>query len=246
MSGIFYFAFGGLGDEGGFDLAVTKVVVVNQDQPVAQAGDFSDGQKLAAFLKSDYLKSILDVTEAADAAAARDAVDRQEAGVAVIIPAGLTAAGENPGERAAVELYQDPTLTLGPGIVKGIVSGIGGWLCRQQGRARGSLRAVDPARAGCRRSHDHGAGDCRTIRQMGRGAGPETTRGNQLPDRDSPSRRGQERGPGLQRRQHDHGRDAGLLRLFHRSGFGPEPPPQRRRKGRWPGCSPHPPQRRPS
>jgi len=40
----------------------------------------------------------------------------------VIIPAGLTAAMVNPGERAAVELYQDPTLTLGPGIVKGVVS----------------------------------------------------------------------------------------------------------------------------
>ncbi len=42
--------------------------------------------------------------------------------MAVIIPAGLTAAMVNPGERAAVELYQDPTLTLGPGIVKGVVS----------------------------------------------------------------------------------------------------------------------------
>jgi len=120
MSGIFYFAFGGMGD-GGFDLAVTKVVVVNLDSPV---GGFSAGQILANSLKLDSLKSILDVTEAADAASARDAVDRQEAGVAVIIPAGLTAARENPGERAAVELYQDPTLTLGPGIVKGIVSSI--------------------------------------------------------------------------------------------------------------------------
>ena len=121
MSGIFYFAFGGLGDEGGLNLAVTKVVVVNLDQPNAQAGGFSAGQILADFVKSDSLKSILAVTEAADAASAREAVDRQEAGVAVIIPAGLTAAMVNPGERAAVELYQDPTLTLGPGIVKGIV-----------------------------------------------------------------------------------------------------------------------------
>jgi ABC-2 type transport system permease protein len=121
MSGIFFFAFGGLGDGGGLNVAVTKVVVVNLDQPNAQAGGFSAGQILADFVKSDSLKSILAVTEAADAASAREAVDRQEAGVAVIIPAGLTAAMMNPGERAAVELYQDPTLTLGPGIVKGIV-----------------------------------------------------------------------------------------------------------------------------
>ena len=123
MSAIFYFAFGGLGsDEGGFNLAVTKVVVVNLDQPAAQAGGFSAGRLLADFVKSDSLTSILAVTEAADAASARAAVDKQEAGVAVIVPAGLTAAMMNPGERAAVELYQDPTLTLGPGIVKGIVS----------------------------------------------------------------------------------------------------------------------------
>ena len=122
MSGIFYFAFGGLSDEGGFNLAVTKVVVVNQDQPVAQAGGFSAGQILADLITSDSLKSILAVTEMSDATSARAVVDRQEAGVAVIIPAGLTAAMTNPGERAAVELHQDPTLTLGPGIVKGIVS----------------------------------------------------------------------------------------------------------------------------
>ena len=122
MSGIFYFAFGGLGSGGGLNVGVTKVVVVNQDQPVAQAGSFSAGQMLADFVRTDSLKSILETTEAADAASARAAVDRQQAGVAVIIPAGLTAALVNPGEQAAVELYQDPTLTLGPGIVKGIVS----------------------------------------------------------------------------------------------------------------------------
>lgn len=120
MSGIFFFAFGGMGgDDGGFDLPVTRVLVVNQDQP---AGGFSAGQMLADFVKSDSLKSILVATETADAALARAAVDRQEAGVAVIIPAGLTGAMMNPGGRAAVELYQDPTLTLGPGIIKGIVS----------------------------------------------------------------------------------------------------------------------------
>jgi len=120
MSGIFFFAFGSMrGDDSGLDLPVTKVVVVNSDSP---AGSFSAGQLLADFVKSDSLKGILAVTEGADAASARAAVDRQEAGVAVIIPAGLTAAMVSLGERAAVELYQDPTLTVGPGIVKGIVS----------------------------------------------------------------------------------------------------------------------------
>jgi len=118
---IFYFAFGGAGSGDGFELPVTPVQVVNLDQAGAEYGGFSAGQLLVAFLRSDALAGLVQVTEAADAAAARAAVDRQEAGVAVIIPAGLTAAAFGPGQGAAIELYQDPTLTLGPSIVKAIV-----------------------------------------------------------------------------------------------------------------------------
>ena len=42
--------------------------------------------------------------------------------MAVIIPADLTAAVFAPGGRATVELYQDPTLTIGPSIVKDVIS----------------------------------------------------------------------------------------------------------------------------
>jgi ABC-2 type transport system permease protein len=119
---LFYFAFGGLagGDEGSFDLSVTRVLVVNQDE--ARMG-ISVGATLVDALQN-AIPGVIEVAEAPDAAAARAAVDRQEAAVAVIIPSDLSAAVSDPGASSTVEVYQDPTLTLGPGIVKGVVSGI--------------------------------------------------------------------------------------------------------------------------
>jgi ABC-2 type transport system permease protein len=121
-AGIFYFAFGGLSaGDSGFQVPVTKVQVVNLDQAGPQYGGFSAGQFLVDFLRSEPMAALVEVSEAANAPAARAAVDRQEAGVAVIIPAGLSAAAFGSGEQATIELYQDPTLTLGPAIVKGIL-----------------------------------------------------------------------------------------------------------------------------
>jgi len=122
MAGIFYFAYGGLGSDEGFDVPQTSVQVVNLDEPVSEYGDFSAGGMLVEFLQMEELADLMQVTEATDPAAARTAVDNQEAGVAVIIPDGFSAAVFDPQGRAAVELYQDPTLTLGPSIVKSIVA----------------------------------------------------------------------------------------------------------------------------
>ena len=122
VTGIMQFAFGGLGgDGGGFDLPVTRVQVVNLDQPGPQFS-FSFGQMLAEFLQVEELADLLQVTEAGDEADARAAVDSQDAGVAVIIPPDFTTAALAPDGSAEVTLYQDPTLTLGPSIVKGMVS----------------------------------------------------------------------------------------------------------------------------
>jgi len=49
-------------------------------------------------------------------------VDRQEAAVAVIIPPDFTTAVVEPEGEASVELYYDPTLQIGPGIVEDVVS----------------------------------------------------------------------------------------------------------------------------
>lgn len=122
ITGLLYFAFGGLVDgDGGFDLARTKVQVVNQDEASAPDG-FSAGARLVEFLQDEAVAEVLAVSVVADEAEARAAVDAQQAGVAVIIPAGLSHALAAPGERATITLYQDPTLTIGPGIVKDLVA----------------------------------------------------------------------------------------------------------------------------
>lgn len=122
ITGIIYAAFGGLGGDGGFDLPVTRVQVVNLDQPGSQFGGFSAGQMLRGFLQDERLANLLQVTEAGDEADARAAVDNQDAGVAVIIPPDFTTAALESAGSAEVTLVQDPTLTLGPSIVKGVVS----------------------------------------------------------------------------------------------------------------------------
>jgi ABC-2 type transport system permease protein len=119
---IFYFAFGGGGDDGGFALPTTDVIVVNLDEASDQFGGFSAGKLLIELLQRGELSELFALTEVDDPARARAAVDSQEAGVALIIPAGFTAAVTGLEEQAAVELYQDPTLSLGPAIVRGVLS----------------------------------------------------------------------------------------------------------------------------
>ena len=86
---------------------------MNLDEPGSEYGDFSAGQMLVDLLQSEDLSDLLEVSEVSEPASARAAVDAQEAAVAVIIPAGFTGAALGAGS-AAIELYQDPTLTLGP------------------------------------------------------------------------------------------------------------------------------------
>jgi ABC-2 type transport system permease protein len=131
VTGLIYFAFGGLGSSGGFHLPVTPVQVANLDQPAAQlgssssdlgsAGGLSVGKMLVEFLQSENLASLVEVKTASDEATARSLVDQGEADVALVVPADLTTAILMPGRNATIVLYQDPTLTIGPGVVEGLV-----------------------------------------------------------------------------------------------------------------------------
>jgi ABC-2 type transport system permease protein len=132
---LFYFMFGSVAGDGGFNVPKTSVMIVNLDQGSSgfqaglsgsqsqnsQGNPSSLGGLIQALLLSPNFGSLLDVSVSADAASARLAVDQQKAGVVVIIPADFTAAFMDPSQQAALELYQDPTLTLGPSIVKSIL-----------------------------------------------------------------------------------------------------------------------------
>jgi ABC-2 type transport system permease protein len=136
---LFYFMFGTVAGGGGVEIPQTAVVVVNLDTGTVPEGTLptqselpttdnvdlsgvdSMGELLVRLLQSETMEGMLSVTTLSDAAAAHQAVDHQQASVAVIIPSNFTQALTTVGETAAVELYSDPTLTIGPAIVKSIV-----------------------------------------------------------------------------------------------------------------------------
>jgi ABC-2 type transport system permease protein len=132
---LFYFMFGNIAGDGEFSVPKTSVTIVNLDQgsPEFQASlsgsqsqsflgsALSLGDIIQVMLQSSDFASLLDVSISSDANNARLAVDKQKAGVAIIIPADFTTAFMDPNQQAVLELYQDPTLTLGPSIVKSIL-----------------------------------------------------------------------------------------------------------------------------
>jgi len=123
IAGLLYFAFGGLSTgNGSFTLPQTRVVVANLDKTDSTISNFKAGEMLLEFLHNEDLADVLEITMASDEASARSAVDNQQADVALVIPANFTQAAMTPGQEAAVTLYQDPTLTIGPGIVKDLVN----------------------------------------------------------------------------------------------------------------------------
>jgi len=75
---------------------------------------------------------------------ARLAVDKQQAGAAIIIPADFSEQFSSLTGHATIEMYKDPTLTLGPGI-GGIHTGAVQWTAC---RAPGSLFEVSTKQTG--------------------------------------------------------------------------------------------------
>ncbi len=125
---MFSLMFGSIagGDDEGFTVPRTAVMFVNQDEgemPIDSGGleAANMGGLLGQMLQQDDLSDLMTITLMDDAVAARTAVDDQQAGAAIIIPAGFTAALTSDAENVALELYTDPTLTIGPAIVESIV-----------------------------------------------------------------------------------------------------------------------------
>jgi len=124
ITGLIYLAFGGMGREQP-DMAAIQVGLVNADAPSADT-PFNLGQALVEMFTDVGVTDWLTARMYPDAAAARAALDRQEIGVAVLIPAGLSAAAFS-GERApdlAVVILHDPTLNLAPQVVGGMVTAL--------------------------------------------------------------------------------------------------------------------------
>jgi ABC-2 type transport system permease protein len=133
MTGMFSLMFGGSGNGNQvYTLPVTKVVVANLDQGGlafevvkmqfpggSQAG--SMGDLILSVLQDKSFADLMQVTSVDSAEAARKAVDSQEAGAAIIIPADFSARFSDLEGQATLELYKDPALTLGPSIIQSIM-----------------------------------------------------------------------------------------------------------------------------
>lgn len=139
VTALFALMFGGAGeDEEAFSLPQTTVQVVNLDEGtlpempgstaglegVDLAGVDSMGSLLIRLLQSEGLAELMALTEAPDERAAREAVDAGESDVALIIPPTFTDALTQPEMVAGLELYRDPTLTVGPAVVETLVGQI--------------------------------------------------------------------------------------------------------------------------
>lgn len=122
LSGIIGSAFGGFirGSESvPFD--AIPVLVINEDEG-AQGAQFLD------ILTSDGLADLLDVTQTADLAAAREQVQAGEARAAVFVPPSFSESIEGGADVATavslIQFYADPAATLTPNIVRGVVTQI--------------------------------------------------------------------------------------------------------------------------
>jgi ABC-2 type transport system permease protein len=138
VTGMFYFMFGNIaGDDSGFDLPVTRVVIVNLDQGspdlqmgASMLGETSSqpvdnlGEIIVNALQSEGLADLLTVSIAADAASGRTAVDENDADTAIIIPpdfSSLFASLDSQSTQSVLELYANPEKALELAVVQSIL-----------------------------------------------------------------------------------------------------------------------------
>jgi len=132
ITGMFYFMFGRISEENDFSLPTTKIIVANLDKggPKFQVstnsipgGKRADtmGELIVNILTSEDMQDLVEVSLAPNEHVAKAAVDGQQAQVAIIIPEDFSLQYADAYGEASIEFYQDPTLTIGPMIVRSIM-----------------------------------------------------------------------------------------------------------------------------
>jgi ABC-2 type transport system permease protein len=133
VTGMFYFMFGNMSSDGGFNLPKTKVIIANMDEggPKFQVNtkNLPGGKKnktmgdlIVSILQSKEMADLIEIAFAPSAEAAHTAVDGQTAQVAIIIPSDFSKQFADVDGKAVIEFYQDPTLTIGPAIMRSIMN----------------------------------------------------------------------------------------------------------------------------
>ncbi|HEY3310817.1 MAG TPA: ABC transporter permease [Anaerolineales bacterium] len=141
ITGLMYFAFGSM-KGGDVSLTAIRVGLVNADTlPTSAPLKTSLGQNIRDMFFDQSVKTWINARDYADEASARAAIDRQEIGVAVIIPPDFTLDFLAGNKENPIVLLQDPTLSLAPAVVRDMVTSLldgvtGGGIAMQVVNAR--------------------------------------------------------------------------------------------------------------
>lgn len=121
--GLIYLAFGGMSSD--TKMPAVKVGLVNADSlPTNVPIKDSLGVNIRSMFFDESVKTWITASDYADEASARIAIDKQEIGIAVIIPSGLTENVFAGKSDIRVLIISDPTLTVGPQIVENMVASL--------------------------------------------------------------------------------------------------------------------------
>jgi ABC-2 type transport system permease protein len=122
LTGLIYFAFGGM-SSGDVSMTAIKVGVVNADQlPADTVLEAPIGDNIRSMFFDESVKSWIEARDYTDEASIRAAVDKQEIGVAVIIPQEFSASYLSGEKSEQVLIVSDPTLSIGPAVVEDMVT----------------------------------------------------------------------------------------------------------------------------
>jgi len=122
LTGLIYFAFGGASSDTP-SMPAIQVGVVNLDALPADAPlDAPLGDNVRSMFFDDSVKSWITAADYADEASARAALDKQEIGVAVIVPQNFTEHFLSGAKDVQVLVINDPTLSIGPAVVQNMVT----------------------------------------------------------------------------------------------------------------------------
>jgi ABC-2 type transport system permease protein len=124
VTGLIYFAFGSF-VSGEANLVAVKVGIVNSDSlPADIQLEAPLGNSIHDMFFDDSVKSWITASDYDNEMSARAALNAQVIGVAVIIPENFTEAYFHAGNMIPVTILQDPTLTIGPTVVRDMVTSL--------------------------------------------------------------------------------------------------------------------------
>lgn len=122
LTGLIYFAFGSM-KGGDVSMTAIKVGVVNADKLPAEAVlETPIGDNIRSMFFDESVEAWIVASDYPDEAAARAAVDKQEIGVAVIVPVDFTERYLSGDKDRQVLIVSDPTLSIGPAVVEDMVT----------------------------------------------------------------------------------------------------------------------------